>query len=67
MTPEDEEATAFRTPKGIFYYKVMPFYLKNAGARYQRVMQTIFEDMLHKTVEFYIESGQVKKEAWPLA
>jgi len=48
MAPEDEEATAFRTPKGIFCYKVMPFGLKNAGATYQRAMQTIFDDMLHK-------------------
>ncbi|XP_074293322.1 uncharacterized protein LOC141620315 [Silene latifolia] len=38
MAPEDEEATAFRTPKGIFCYKVMPFGLKNAGAMYQRAM-----------------------------
>jgi len=30
MAPEDQEATAFRTPKGIFCYKVMPFELKNA-------------------------------------
>ena len=48
VAPEDQEATAFRTPKGIFCYKVMPFGLKNAGATYQRAMQTIFEDMLHK-------------------
>ncbi|XP_071933626.1 uncharacterized protein [Coffea arabica] len=32
MAPEDEELTAFRTPKGIYCYKVMPFGLKNAGA-----------------------------------
>ncbi|KAG9444925.1 hypothetical protein H6P81_016265 [Aristolochia fimbriata] len=28
MDPKDEELTAFRTPKGIFCYKVMPFGLK---------------------------------------
>ena len=47
MAPEDQEATAFRTPKGIFCYKVMPFGLKNAGDTYQRAMQKIFEDMMH--------------------
>jgi len=52
---EDKEATTFRTPKGIFYYKVMPFILKNAGATYQRAMQTIFEDMLHGTLECYVD------------
>ncbi|CAM8903253.1 unnamed protein product [Rhodiola kirilowii] len=32
MAPEDQDATAFRTSKEIFCYKVMPFGLKNAGA-----------------------------------
>jgi len=41
MALEDQKATAFRTTKGLFYYKLMSFYLKNAGAMYQRAMQTI--------------------------
>ncbi|XP_075092300.1 uncharacterized protein LOC142172552 [Nicotiana tabacum] len=51
MAPKDEELTVFRTPKGIYCYKVMPFGLKNAGATYQRAMQNIFDDILHKNVE----------------
>ena len=62
MAPEDQEATAFRTPKGIFCYKVMPFGLKNAGATYQRAMQTIFDDMLHKKVECYVDDLVVKSK-----
>jgi len=62
MAPEDVEATTFCTPKGIFWYKVMPFSLKNAGATYQRAMQTIFEDMLHKTVECYVDDLVVKSK-----
>ena len=31
MYRPDEEKTAFITPRGINYYKVMPFGLKNAG------------------------------------
>ena len=34
MPPDDQEKTAFVTKRGIFYYKVMPFGLKNAGATY---------------------------------
>ncbi|KAL0295618.1 UNVERIFIED_CONTAM: Transposon Tf2-12 polyprotein [Sesamum angustifolium] len=58
----DEELTAFRTPKGIYCYKVMPFGLKNAGAIYQRAMQMIFDDMLHKNVECYVDDLVVKSK-----
>ncbi|KAL0333076.1 UNVERIFIED_CONTAM: Transposon Tf2-12 polyprotein [Sesamum calycinum] len=55
MAPADEELTTFRTPNGIYCYKVMPFGLKNADATYQRAMQRIFDDMLHKNVECYVD------------
>ena len=35
MAAKDAEKTTFRTPIGNFYYTVMPFGLKNAGATYQ--------------------------------
>ncbi|KAL0295984.1 UNVERIFIED_CONTAM: Transposon Tf2-12 polyprotein [Sesamum radiatum] len=60
MAPADEELIAFRTPKGIYCYKVMPFELKNADAIYQRAMQRIFDDMLHKNVECYVDDLVVK-------
>ena len=47
MEPKDAEKTAFRTPMGNFYYTVIPFGLKNAGATYQRAMTAIFHDMMH--------------------
>jgi len=34
MAAKDVEKTAFRTPIANFYYTVMPFGLKNAGAIY---------------------------------
>ncbi|XP_028062797.1 uncharacterized protein LOC114266101 [Camellia sinensis] len=60
IAPEDEEMTAFRTSRGVFYYKVMPFGLKNAGATYQRAMTVIFGDMLHDTIECYVDDLVVK-------
>jgi hypothetical protein len=60
MAPEDEELTAFQTSKGIYCYKVMPFGLKNAGATYQRAMQKIFDDILHKIVQCYVDDLVVK-------
>ncbi|KAL0395425.1 UNVERIFIED_CONTAM: Transposon Tf2-12 polyprotein [Sesamum latifolium] len=62
MAPADEELMVFRTPKGIYCYKVMPFGLKNTGATYQRAMQRIFDDMLHKNVECYVDDLVVKSK-----
>ncbi|KAL0455087.1 UNVERIFIED_CONTAM: Transposon Tf2-12 polyprotein, partial [Sesamum latifolium] len=62
MAPADEKLTAFRTPKDIYCYKDMPFGLKNAGATYQRAMQRIFDDMLHKNVECYVDDLVVKSK-----
>ncbi|XP_020702539.1 uncharacterized protein LOC110114114 [Dendrobium catenatum] len=62
MTPEEEKFTAFRTPIGVFCYKVMPFGLKNAGATYQRDMTIIFDELIHKKVECYVDDLVVKSK-----
>ncbi|KAA0064297.1 uncharacterized protein E5676_scaffold264G00380 [Cucumis melo var. makuwa] len=59
---EYEEMTTFRTPKGIYCYKMMPFGLKNAGVIYQRAMQKVFDDKLHKYVECYVNDLMVKSK-----
>jgi len=43
MHAPDEEKTAFITEDANFYYKVMPFGLKNVGATYQRLMDQVFK------------------------
>ena len=60
MNHKDEELTAFCTPKGIYCYKVMFFGLKNASATYQQAMQKIFDNVLHKYVECYVDDLVVK-------
>jgi hypothetical protein len=55
MAEEDKSKTAFVTHWGTFVYDVMPFGLKNAGATYQRVMVTLFHDMIHHEVEVYVD------------
>ena len=52
--------TAFKTPFRNYFYRMMPFKLKNAGATYQRTMTLIFGDMLHKQVEDYVDDLMVK-------
>jgi len=41
----------------------MPFGLKNAGATYQRAMNTIFHEHIRKTVEYYVDDIVVKNRA----
>ncbi|GMI78334.1 hypothetical protein HRI_001502700 [Hibiscus trionum] len=62
MCPEDMEKTTFVTLWGTFCYKVMPFGLKNGGATYQRVMVTLFHDMMHKEKEVYVDDMIAKSK-----
>ena len=62
MYPSDSEKTTFITLFGTFYYNVMPFGLKNAGATYQWLMKKIFYPMLGKTIEVYIDDILVKSK-----
>ena len=43
LATDDQEKTVFVTPVGNYYYKVMPFGLKNARSTYQRMMTKMFE------------------------
>ena len=60
MAEDDMEKTAFITPKGTYYYKVMPFGLKNAGATYQRMVSRMFGQQIHDIMEVYIDDMVVK-------
>ena len=62
MHPPDAEKTSFITPHGLYYYNVMPFRLKNAGATYQRLVTKMFRPMLDKTMEVYIDDMLVKSK-----
>ena len=60
MRESDQAATAFITPYGPFCFNTMPFGLKNAGATYQRMIQTCLEPQIGKTVEAYVDDVVVK-------
>ena len=66
MAPEDKDKTTFVTQWGPFFYKVMPFGLKNAGETYQRAMVALFHDMIHHEIEVYVDDmiarSQTKEE-----
>ena len=62
MDDADQEKTSFVTSQGLFYYKVMPFSLKNAGATYQRLVNHMFRPQIERNVEIYIDDMLVKSQ-----
>jgi hypothetical protein len=57
---EEQEKTAFITPFDAYWYMIMSFELKNAGATYQRAIRTCFKKQLNKNVEAYVDDVVVK-------
>ncbi|KAL0411146.1 UNVERIFIED_CONTAM: Polyprotein P3 [Sesamum latifolium] len=62
LAPEDRKKVSFITSEGTFYYVVMPFGLKNAGATYQRLVDKIFRHQIGKNVEVYVDDMLVKSK-----
>ncbi|GJY45220.1 reverse transcriptase domain-containing protein [Tanacetum coccineum] len=48
MTKKDEEKTDFHTEEGVFCYMKMTFGLKNAGATYQRLVDSAFKERIRE-------------------
>ena len=59
---DDQEKTSFVIPIGNYHYKVMPFSLKNVGLTYQRMMTKMFESLMSKNIEVYIDDMVVKSK-----
>ena len=60
MDPKNQEKTSFVTGQGTYYYRVMPFRLKNAGATYQRLVNKMFQKQIEASMEVYIDDMLVK-------
>jgi hypothetical protein len=52
---EDIHKTAFQTPDSLMEWIAMPFGLCNAPASFQRMMNDILRDFLHKFVTVYLD------------
>jgi len=55
MHPRDECKTTFMTELSSYFYKIMPFGLKNAGATYQRLMDRVLAPMIARNVKAYVD------------
>lgn len=60
MFPKKEDKTSFITDKGLYCYKVVPFELKNVEATYQKLVNSMFADLISKIMEVYIDDMLVK-------
>src|SRR3954462_4486271 len=60
MKREDEEHTSFITPYVVFFYRTMPFGLKNAGATYHRMLQACLKDQIGRNVQVYVDDIVIK-------
>lgn len=59
LIPEDRPKTAFKTPFGLYEYRVLSFGLVNAPAAFQTVMNQIFRPYLNKFVVVYLDDIMV--------
>ncbi|GAA0171855.1 hypothetical protein LIER_25794 [Lithospermum erythrorhizon] len=53
----------FITEYGFYYWKVMPFGLKNVGATYQRMVNNILKEQIRRNMEIYVDDMLVKSRA----
>jgi len=60
MASFDMIKTTFITEDANYFYKVMPFCLKNADAIYQRLMDKVFSHLMGKCVGVYMDDMVVK-------
>ncbi|XP_072062103.1 uncharacterized protein [Arachis hypogaea] len=60
MHQSDQNKIAFITEYGNYYYKVMPFGLKNADATYQCLMNKVFAKQIGRNIEVYVEDMVAK-------
>lgn len=60
---EDQEHMAFITNRGVYFYTVMSFGLKNVGATYQRVMNKMFAHQIERNIEVYVDDMIVKSKS----
>ena len=62
MYEPDKEHTCFIIDQGLYYYKAMPFDLKNTKVTYQRLMNMMFNDLIGTIIEVYVDDMLVKSK-----
>jgi len=62
LTERGREISAFVTPSGLYEYKVLPFGMKNAPATFQRMIQSVIQDL--PNTQAYIDDLITGSDSW---
>lgn len=60
MSDDNKETTSFIIESCTYYYRVMPFGLKNVGATYQCLVNKVFKHHISQNIEVYVDDILVK-------
>ncbi|GJY23090.1 reverse transcriptase domain-containing protein [Tanacetum coccineum] len=60
MAKWNEEKRVFYTDQGTYCYTKMPFGLKNAGATYQRLVDSTFQSQIGRNLKAYVDDMVIK-------
>ncbi|GKE52103.1 reverse transcriptase domain-containing protein, partial [Tanacetum coccineum] len=63
MAEGDEEKIAFFTKEGVFCYKRLPFYLKNAGATYHKLIDKVFGNQMGSNLKVHFDDMIIKSNS----
>lgn len=63
LAPEARELTAFRTPFGMYQFRVMPFGLQGAPATFQRLMDHVLRDVGDFSAA-YLDDVVIFSQSW---
>jgi hypothetical protein len=55
ISPRNQDKTTFIYPWGTFSYRILPFGLCNAPTTFQRVVLSIFSNLVHENIEIYMD------------
>nr|GEX53939.1 reverse transcriptase domain-containing protein [Tanacetum cinerariifolium] len=62
IAKDDKEKTSFYTDHGTYYYTKIPFGLKNEGATYQKLVDSLFQSQSGWNLEAYVDDMVIKSK-----